>query len=55
MGIFNENILIFINISLKFIPNGPTDHTRTLVDIVTCFRTGDQPLSQQEVAFLTVA
>ena len=40
----NENVLISIKISQKFIPNGPINNIPTLVQIMACRRPGDKPL-----------
>ena len=43
---FNENLLISIKISLKFIPKGPINKIPTLVQIMASRRPGDKPLSE---------
>ena len=45
----NENVWILIEISLKFVPMGPIDNTRTLGHIMACHQTGDKPLSEPMV------
>ena len=40
----NENIYISINISLKFVPNGPINNILALVQIMARHRSGDKPL-----------
>ena len=46
-GIFlNENIYILINMSLKFVPNGPINNIPSLDQIMACHRPGDKPLSE---------
>ena len=42
----NENILILIKISLKFVPMGPINNIPSLVQIMACRRPGDKPLSE---------
>ena len=42
----NENILILIEISPKFVPNGPIHTILTLVQIMAWRRPGDKPLSE---------
>ena len=42
----NENVYISINISLKFVPNGPINNIPTLVQIMAWRRSGDKPLSE---------
>ena len=42
----NENILISINISLKFVPNGPINNIPALVQVMVWRRPGDNPLSE---------
>ena len=46
----NENLLILIKISLKFIPNGPIYNIPTLVQIMAWRRPGDKSLSVPMVA-----
>ena len=43
---FNENVLISIKISLKFVPNGPIDNIPALVEIMAWRRSGDKPLTE---------
>ena len=46
-GIFlNENVGIFIKISLKFVPKGQIDNISTLVQMMAWRRPGDKPLSE---------
>ena len=42
----NENILILIKISLKFVPRGPIDNIPVLVQIMAWCQPGDKPLSE---------
>ena len=50
----NENIIISIKISLKFVPKGPINNIPTLVQIMTWRRPGDKPLSEpMKVSLLT--
>ena len=42
----NENILISIDISLKFVRKDPIDHIPALVQIMAWRRSGDKPLSE---------
>ena len=42
----NENIRIAIQISLKFVPEGPVDNKSALVQVMAWRRTGDKPLSE---------
>ena len=42
----NENILISIDISLKFVRKDPIDHIPALVQIMAWRRPGDKPLSE---------
>ena len=42
----NENALILIEISLKFVPKGPMDNIPALVQIMAWRRPGDKPLSE---------
>ena len=43
---FNENVRISIQISLKFVPNGPIDNKSALVQVIAWRRTGDKPLPE---------
>ena len=52
---FNENVLISINISLKFIPNAPMDNIPVLVQIMAWRRLGDKPLSEPMMVLFTDA
>ena len=42
----NENIIISIKISLKFVPKSPIDNTPALFQIMAWRRPGDKPLSE---------
>ena len=42
----NENFCILIQISMKFLPNGPTDNTPALFQIMAWCLTCDKPLSE---------
>ena len=48
----NENVLISIKISLKFVPKGPIDNIPALVQIMAWRRPGDKPLSEPRVVSL---
>ena len=48
----NENIWISIQISLKFVPRGSVNNIPALVQIMTCRRPGDKPLSELMMASL---
>ena len=41
---FNENISIWIKISMKFVPKGPINNIPALVQIMAWRRPGDKPL-----------
>ena len=43
---FNENVLISIKISLKFVPKGQINNNPALFQIMTWRRPGDKPLSE---------
>ena len=43
---FNENVLIPITFSLKFVPKGPINNIPALVQIMAWRRLGDKPLSE---------
>ena len=40
----NENCYILIPISMKYVPNGPTDNNPALVWIMAWYGTGNKPL-----------
>ena len=42
----NENVIIPIEFSLKFVPKGPFNYIPTLVQIMAWRRPGDKPLSE---------
>ena len=42
----NEKPYISTKISLEFVPKGPNDKKSTLVQVMTCHRTGDKPLPE---------
>ena len=42
----NENIMILIKFSLKFVPKGPINNRPALVQITAWHRPGDKPLSE---------
>ena len=44
--LLNENVLIPIKISLKFVPRGPINNFPTLVQVMAWHRPGDKPLSE---------
>ena len=46
IGFMNENVRIFIEISLKFVPRGPINNNPSLVQIMAWRRPGDKPLSE---------
>ena len=48
----NENVIIAINISLKFVPKGPINNIPALVQIMAWRRSGDKPLSEPMVVSL---
>ena len=48
----NENIWIWINISLKFVPKGPINTIPALVQIMAWCRPGDKPLSEATIVRL---
>ena len=51
----NENVWIFFNISLKFIPKDPTDNIPALVQIMAWHWPGDMPLSEPMMVWFTDA
>ena len=42
----NENVMILVKISLKFVPKTPINNIPALVQIMAWRRTGDKPLSE---------
>ena len=48
----NENVLILIKFSLKFVPKGPINNIPALVQMMACRRSGDKPLSETVVVSL---
>ena len=48
----NENVIISIWISLKFVPKGPINNIPALVQIMAWRRTGNKPLSEAMMASL---
>ena len=50
--LLNENALIAIKISLKFVPKGPINNIPALVQIMAWLRPGDKPLSEPMMASL---
>ena len=42
----NENDIILIQISLKFVPRSPIDNKPALVQVMAWRRTGDKPLPE---------
>ena len=42
----NENVLISIKISLKFVPKGPIDNKSSLVQVMARCRIGAKPLHE---------
>ena len=49
---FNENVIISIKFSLKFVPNGPINNIPALAQIMAWRRPGDNPLSEAMMAIL---
>ena len=48
----NENVLISIKISLKFVPKSPINNIPSLVQIMAWRRAGDKPLSEPMMVIL---
>ena len=48
----NENVIISIKISLKFVPDGPINNIPALVQIMAWRRLGDKPLSEPMMVLL---
>ena len=51
----NENYIIPIRISLKFVPIGPVDNKSALAQVMAWRRTGDRPLSEPMLTQFTDA
>ena len=51
----NENVRISIDISLKFVPEGPINNIPALVQIMAWRRSGDKPLSESMMTRFTDA
>ena len=49
MHFLNENVLISIEISVKFVLKAPIDNIPALVQIIAWRRIGDKPLSEPKV------
>ena len=52
---FNENALISIKISLKFVPKGPIYNKSALIQVMAWLRTGDKPLHEPMLTQFTDA
>ena len=52
---FDEKFCILIQISLKFVPKGPIDNKRALVQVMAWRRTGDKPLPEPMLTQFTDA
>ena len=48
---FNQNVWIPIQISLKFVPNGPINNIPALVQIMAWWWPGDKPLSERWLVY----
>ena len=53
--LLNENVLISMKISLKFVPQGPINNTPALILIMAWRRTDDKPLSEPMMAYVANA
>ena len=51
----NENDIILIQISLKFVPRSPVDNKPALVQVMAWHRIGNKPLSESMMAQFTDA
>ena len=49
----NDNVLIPMKISLKFVPKGPVNNIPALVQIMACRLAGAKPLSEPMMVSLT--
>ena len=47
----NDNVLTFINITLKFVPKGPINNSPALVQIMAWCLPGDKPLSEPMLVY----
>ena len=52
---FNKNVWISIRISMKPVPEGPTDNKSAWVEVMALGRTGDKPLRQPMLTQFTDA
>ena len=52
---WNEKVWIFIQISLKLVSNGSLNNKSALVQIMAWCRSGNKPLSEQMMVYLTDA
>ena len=52
---FNENIRIYIRISLEFVPKGPIDSKAALVQVMVWRGAGDKPLPESMLSQFTNA
>ena len=50
--LFFENVLISIEVSLKFVPKAPINNIPALVQVMAWHRPGDKPLSKPMIASL---
>ena len=50
----NKKVRIFIQVSMKYVPNGPINN-KSLVQIMAWCRLGDKPLSEPVMIYLTDA
>ena len=50
--VLNENLQIFIKMSLTFVPKGPINNIPALVQIMAWRRSGDKPLSEPRMVSL---
>ena len=48
---FNENVIILIKISLKFVPKVRINNIPAMVQIMACRRPGDKPLSEPMLVY----
>ena len=50
---FNENVCMYMIISLKFVPKSPIGNNIALVEIMAWCRIGDKPLSEPMLTLFT--
>ena len=52
MHLLENNVIITIDIPIKFVPKGPTNNIATFVQVMAWLRPGDKPLAQPRMVRL---